>query len=68
MGVQNQNSTAEIIEEVTLLLGTDNGDSIARRLGYAHRASLARTLQKAGRNDLADRISSDDWAQLVGAR
>lgn len=67
MCVKRQNKMADVIVEVELLLGTDNGHNIARRLGYAHRESLSRALQRKGRGDLAAKIDTDDWAQLVGA-
>ena len=68
MCVKQQNRMVDVIAEVELLLGTDNGYNIARRLGYAHRGSLSRALQRQGRRDLASKIDTDDWAQLVGVR
>jgi hypothetical protein len=44
---------AYVIGEVELLRGTDSVDSIATRVGYSNRYSLARQLSRWGRDDLA---------------
>lgn len=51
------------LDELELLLGTDTPDSIARRLGYAHAASLERVLERKGRRDLVSRL----YARQVAA-
>ena len=46
----------EAIAEVDHLLGTDDGESIARRLGYASFDSLEKKLDRAGRKDLIRKL------------
>lgn len=46
-----------IIGEVEFLCGTDDPDSIARRLGFKERDGLYRFLNRNGRHDLVKRIA-----------
>lgn len=46
-------SREEVAAEIEHLLGTDTGDGIARRLGYASARSLSCVMRRAGRGDLA---------------
>lgn len=47
---------AEVIEDVEWLIGTDHPDTIATRVGYRDHDTLASTMRRWGRQDLAARL------------
>ncbi len=57
-GKRVRRDSSELALEVELMLGTDSGDSIARRLGYADLDSLATTLGRKHKR-LADRLRAE---------
>lgn len=57
----------EIIGELEFLLGTDDQDSIARRLGYRSLNTLTKALHRWGREDLAERLRAEPGGRLPRA-
>ena len=49
----------EIIGELEFLLGTDDQDNIARRLGYRSLNTLTKALHRWGREDLSERLRAE---------
>ncbi|WP_205741067.1 hypothetical protein [Haloactinopolyspora alba] len=48
---------AYVVGEVDHLIGTDEPDNIARRLGYGHLDSLTSVLTRQHRHDLVERLT-----------
>jgi hypothetical protein len=57
-----------IIAETAWLIGTDQADRIAVRLGYCHAKSLARQLTRWGRPDLALQLTDTLPASVFDPR
>jgi len=55
-GRRRNRPTADLVDEVEMLIGTASAENIAARLRYADVDSLATTLAKAGHPDLSRRI------------
>jgi hypothetical protein len=60
--VRPKRDSAETAEEVELMIGTDNAENIARRLGYADYDSLASVLKRGGHGRIADRLRAQKVA------
>ncbi len=64
---RTQSIIGATVEEVEHLLGTDSGDNIARRLGYASLKSLRASLRTWGRENLAERLRAEPVGRLPHA-
>ena len=58
-GKDKQQPFLETISELEHIIGTDNPESIAKRLGYAEPKSLLKALRRAGRYDLSQRFGRE---------
>jgi hypothetical protein len=58
-------TTEELIAELELLIGTDEPESIAKRLRYASLANLLTRLRRNGLDELAARLMAGNEASRV---
>jgi len=58
-GKDKQRRTHEVVEDLEHIIGTDNPESIAKRLGYGDPQSLMKALRRAGRHDLSQRFGRE---------
>lgn len=58
-GKNKRRRTDVVVEELEHIIGTDNPESIAKRLGYEEPQSLMKALRRAGRHDLSQRFGRE---------